>query len=304
MKFYVYLVRVFRVFIKNKRLFMTLRQRLYAYARLMRLDKPIGSLLLLWPTWWALWLASDGEPSLRLVIIFTLGVFVMRSAGCVMNDIADRDFDRHVERTKTRPLAQGIISLREALVLFIVLILGAFALALQLDTLTVRLAVVALILAIIYPFMKRITHWPQLVLGAAFNWAIIMAYAAQLGHVPAQAWCLFAIGVLWTFAYDTEYALVDKEDDVKIHLKSTAIILGNKVIPCIAGAQGLAWSGLVLMGLSLGKSPAYYVVLVFALGLLFYQLHLISGEQKEACFKAFKQNNWYGLLVWLAILIG
>jgi len=274
------------------------------YARLMRLDKPIGTLLLLWPTWWALWLSSQGTPSLKLLGIFSLGVFLMRSAGDVINDIADRNFDAHVQRTANRPLATKAISVTHARVLFIVLIAAAALLLPFLNQLTQLLALVGLFLAILYPYTKRFTHWPQIVLGLAYNWAIIMAYAAQLGYIPAQAWILYVLGILWTVAYDTEYALVDKPDDLKIGIKSTAIILGQHVVPVIAALLGLVWSGFLVLGLFTHMGIFYYLCLAIALALLLRQLHLIRHENPSDCFIAFKQNHWFGMTLWLGILLG
>lgn len=274
------------------------------YLQLMRTDKPIGTLLLLWPTYWALWLAADGFPQWHLLLVFSLGVFVMRSAGCVINDFADRKVDGKVKRTEQRPLAAGRVSSKEALVLFFVLILAAFLLVLCLNMNTVLLSFAALGLAFCYPFMKRYTHLPQVVLGAAFSWSIPMAYMATLNTIPTEAWLLYGANLVWTVAYDTMYGMVDRDDDLKIGVKSTAILFGrfDKLIVSVLQVTTIllllyiasvhAWSHSLLAILSL--------VLV---GLFSYQQYLIRDRQRDLCFKAFLHNNYVGIVVWGAIVI-
>lgn len=273
------------------------------YKQLMRTDKPIGTLLLLWPTLWALWIASDGIPSWQHLIIFSLGVFVMRSAGCVINDYADRDFDGKVKRTQNRPLAQGVVSEKEALSLFALLVVCAFMLVLLLNWQTIVLSVGGLILAASYPFMKRYTHLPQVVLGAAFSWSIPMAFMAVTEQVPLIAWLLYAINLVWTVAYDTMYGMVDRDDDVKIGVKSTAILFGrfDKVI--VAFLQLVTLLGLVWLGYLL-QLGVYFEMGILAVLLLFaWQQNAIKNRERDACFKAFLHNNYVGLMVFLAIVI-
>ncbi|VAW83651.1 4-hydroxybenzoate polyprenyltransferase [hydrothermal vent metagenome] len=283
---------------------MLQRTQFIQYAYLMRLDRPIGILLLLWPTLWALWVAGEGMPSLHVLITFVVGVVLMRAAGCVINDFADRKIDTHVERTKSRPLAAGRVSTKEALVLFVVLCLSAFAMVLFfLNTLTIALSVVAVLLASLYPFMKRYTYLPQFVLGAAFAWAIPMAFAAELGTVPAIAWLLFLITVLWTVAYDTMYAMVDRPDDLKIGVKSTAILFGRADRLIIGVLQVLVLGLLVVVGLSLDLNIIYYFSLAVALGLAVYQQTLIYERAPQNCFKAFLNNNWFGLVIFIGMML-
>lgn len=273
------------------------------YKQLMRTDKPIGTLLLLWPTLWALWIASDGIPSWQHLIIFSLGVFVMRSAGCVINDYADRDFDGKVKRTQNRPLAQGVVSEKEALSLFALLVVCAFMLVLLLNWQTIVLSVGGLILAASYPFMKRYTHLPQVVLGAAFSWSIPMAFMAVTEQVPLIAWLLYAINLVWTVAYDTMYGMVDRDDDVKIGVKSTAILFGrfDKVI--VAFLQLVTLLGLVWLGYLL-QLGVYFEMGILAVLLLFaWQQNAIKNRERDACFKAFLHNNYVGLMVFLVIVI-
>lgn len=281
---------------------MTLARRLDAYARLMRLDKPIGILLLAWPTLWALWMAGGGRPSPFLVWIFMLGTVLMRSAGCVMNDYADRHFDAHVERTRTRPLATGEVGSREALVLAAALSLCAFVLILPLHRLVIALSFAALFLAASYPFTKRFFAIPQAYLGVAFGFGIPMAYAAQLYAVPFEAWLMLAANVLWAIAYDTEYAMVDREDDLKIGIRTSAITFGRfdvgAVMLCYAAMLALmAW-----LGESLGMGQAYYAGLVVAGIIAMYHYTLIRGRERAACFRAFLHNNWLGAAIFAGIL--
>lgn len=276
-------------------------KRLRQYALLMRLNRPIGSLLLLWPTLWALWIAGEGRPDPNVVIVFVLGVFLMRSAGCVINDYADRHVDPHVARTKARPLAAGTVTPREALWLFGGLCLAAFALVLTMNVVTILLSLGALALAAVYPFMKRYTHLPQVVLGMAFGWAIPMAFAAQTGTVPPLAWLLFVANVLWTTAYDTMYGMIDRNDDIRVGVKSTAILFGDADRVLIALLQGMALFALVLIGKQLGLGMFYYSGLAAAAALALYQLYLIRHRDGAGCFKAFLNNNWFGAAVFAGI---
>ena len=278
------------------------RERLRQYALLMRLDRPIGSLLLLWPALWALWLAGAGHPRPLVVAVFVVGVVLMRSAGCVINDFADRRVDPHVARTRQRPLAAGRVTPREALTLFVVLCLLAFALVLLMNRLTVLLSIGAVVLAIIYPFMKRYTHLPQVVLGMAFGWAVPMAYAAQTGAVPPVAWLLFIATVLWDTAYDTMYAMVDRPDDLRIGVKSTAILFGEADRHLIALIQVLFFVVMIMIGRQLHLGGLYYGGLAVAAGLAVYQLLLIRRRDPGECFKAFLNNNWFGMVVFVGIV--
>ncbi|MGF1699825.1 4-hydroxybenzoate octaprenyltransferase [Photobacterium makurazakiensis] len=274
-----------------------------AFWQLARFDRPIGSLLLLWPTLWALFLAADGIPDPHVLVVFVLGVIFMRAAGCVINDFADRNFDGHVKRTAKRPMPSGKISEREALALFGLLVLVSFLLVLTMNTLTIMLSVVGLVLAAAYPFMKRYTHLPQLVLGIAFGWSIPMAYAAQAGELPLVAWLLFAANILWTIAYDTLYAMVDRDDDLNVGIKSTAILFGrfDKMI------VGLLQLGtvvlLIIIGALLALPQIYFWLLLLASSLFVYQQMLIRGREREPCFKAFLNNNYVGMLVCIGIAI-
>ncbi|EPZ7320932.1 4-hydroxybenzoate octaprenyltransferase [Vibrio mimicus] len=273
-----------------------------AYWQLMRMDRPIGSLLLLWPTLWALLLAAQGLPDVRVLVVFVLGVFLMRSAGCVINDFADRHVDGHVKRTSQRPLPAGLVSAKEALLLFVVLTVTAFLLVLTMNTLTIQLSFVGILLAFIYPFMKRFTHLPQLVLGLAFSWSIPMAWSAQADALPPQVWVLFLINALWTVAYDTQYAMVDRDDDVKIGIKSTAILFG-RWDKRIIGLLQLATLGLlVALGQGLELSASYYWSLLVAAGLFAYQQHLIRYRERMPCFQAFLNNNYVGMAITAGIL--
>ena len=272
------------------------------YALLIRLDRPIGTLLLGWPALWALWLAAEGLPDLHILLVFLLGIFIMRSAGCVVNDYADREIDPHVERTRDRPLAAGRVSEREALVLFVVLGLIAFGLVLTLNELTVYLSFAAVLSAATYPFMKRFTYLPQAFLGIAFAWAIPMAWAAQTGTMPLVSWLLFIVVVLWAMAYDTMYAMADREDDIKIGVKSTAILFGDADRVIIAAIQVSVLLGLVMIGQQLSMGWPYYSGLLLAGGLSVYQQYLIRHRQPQACFRAFLNNNWFGAAVFAGIV--
>ncbi len=273
------------------------------YRLLMRMDKPIGTLLLLWPTLWALWIAAEGFPDLGVLTVFTLGVFLMRSAGCVINDFADRKVDPHVERTKNRPLAAGRVSSKEALTLFAVLIFAAFFLVLLMNTLTIVLSFVAVLLAACYPFMKRYTHLPQVFLGAAFAWSIPMAFAALTNSVPLVAWILFTITVLWTTAYDTMYGMVDREDDLKIGVKSTAILFAQFDRMMIGLLQALVVLALLGIGVLLQMSAAFYISVLLSTCLFFYQQILLKDRLSSLCFKAFLNNNWIGAIIFAGIFI-
>lgn len=272
-----------------------------AFWQLARFDRPIGSLLLLWPTLWALFLAADDLPKTDVLLVFVLGVVFMRAAGCVINDFADRNVDGHVKRTANRPMPSGKVSEREALGLFSLLVLVSFLLVLTMNTLTIMLSVVAVILAATYPFMKRYTHLPQLVLGAAFGWSIPMAYAAQSGVLPAVAWLLFVANILWTIAYDTLYAMVDRDDDLKVGIKSTAILFG-RFDKLIVGLLQLATIMLlIVVGGMLQLSQCYYWALLLASALFVYQQMLIQSRQREQCFKAFLNNNYVGMVIFIGI---
>jgi 4-hydroxybenzoate polyprenyltransferase len=280
-----------------------LLDRAKQYALLTRLDRPIGILILLWPTLWALWIASGGKPDVLVLTIFGLGVVLMRSAGCVINDYADRDFDPHVERTKQRPLAAGKVQPKEALVVFVVLCLCAFGLVLLLNTYTIMLSFAGAFLAASYPFMKRYTQLPQAYLGIAFGWAVPMAFAAQLNTIPSVAWVLYMAVVLWALVYDTMYAMVDKEDDLKIGVKSTAILFGAYDRQIMVVLQAIILGLLVKVGLMQHLGWPYYLGLSIAAGLSGYQQKLIFNRDKKRCFQAFLNNNWFGLAVFAGIFI-
>jgi 4-hydroxybenzoate polyprenyltransferase len=273
-----------------------------AYWRLMRFDRPIGSLLLLWPTWLALLLAGGGRPSLKNAVVFTAGVVVMRAAGCVMNDIADRDFDPHVERTRGRPLASGELRLRQAVGLFLVLMALAFLLVLLTNALTVKLALVGAALASGYPFFKRFTHVPQVVLGIAFGWGIPMAFAAETAAVPVIAWWLLAVNTVWSVVYDTQYAMVDRDDDLAVGIKSTAILFGRHDVSIIAALMAAMLALLVSVGLRVGLTWPWYGGVLVSAALFGRQLFLIRGRERQACFRAFLNNNWVGFSLFLGLV--
>ncbi len=265
------------------------------YLSLMRLDKPIGILLLLWPTLWAVFKAGEGRPSLKIIIIFTLGVILMRSAGCIINDIADREIDKYVKRTQNRPLAAGRINVKFAAILFFILVLMAFLLVLQLNFVTILLAAIALGFAGLYPFTKRFLAYPQLFLGLAFAMSIPMAFSAQLDYMPLECWLMFAVGVLWPLMYDTQYAMVDRDDDQKVNVKSTAILFGKADIYFIGFFQIIILGLLFLTGL---KYSLIIIALLFA-----YQDYLIKNRERENCFKAFMNNQWVGLTIFLGSVL-
>ncbi|MDZ7750707.1 MAG: 4-hydroxybenzoate octaprenyltransferase [Gammaproteobacteria bacterium] len=278
--------------------------RLREYGRLMRVDRPIGTYLLLWPALWALWLSSAGHPDPVVLLVFVAGVFLMRSAGCVINDYADRHFDGHVARTRDRPLARGAVTPREALVLFAVLCALAFALVLLLNPLTVAMSLVAVLLAAIYPYFKRITHLPQLVLGLAFSWSIPMAYTAHTDALPPfEAWLLYGAAVMWTVAYDTMYAMVDRVDDVRIGIKSTAVLFGgmDRLIIGVLQAMVLVLLGIVGQLHQLGAW--YYAGLVVAAGLAIREQAMIRHREPARCFAAFLHNSWFGAAVFGGIFL-
>lgn len=281
---------------------MTLSNKLHAYARLVRLDKPIGSLLLMWPTLWALWLASAGRPDPMLVVIFMVGTVLMRSAGCAVNDWADRDFDGHVERTAKRPIVSGEVSPKEAIVVAVVLALMALLIALPLPTLSLLMTIPAAILAGTYPFFKRFFAIPQAYLGIAFGFGIPMAYAAIVGEVPAIAWWLLVANVLWTIAYDTEYAMVDRNDDIRIGIKTSALTFGRFDVAIIMLCYAIALAILVVVGMVHHLGMIYYGGLVVAGLIAVYHYFLIRTRERAKCFKAFLHNNWFGLAVFVGIL--
>ncbi|MGD8357838.1 MAG: 4-hydroxybenzoate octaprenyltransferase [Lysobacterales bacterium] len=273
-----------------------------AYWRLMRFDRPIGILLLLWPTWWALLLAGSGTPTLGNTLIFTAGVVIMRAAGCVMNDVADRDFDPHVERTRNRPLAAGELTLQQALILFIVLMVLAFFLVLMTNALTVKLAFGGAALAATYPFFKRFTHLPQVVLGVAFSWGIPMSFSAETGAVPALAWVLLLANSVWTVVYDTLYAMVDRDDDLAIGVKSTAILFGKYDVPATAGLMVFMIALLATIGIVEALRWPWFLGLAVASGLFARQIVMVRGRDREACFRAFLNNNWVGFFIFLGLV--
>jgi len=279
------------------------QNKLLAYHRLMRTDKPIGALLLLWPTLWALWVATPGLPPLWILAVFVAGVWLMRAAGCVVNDYADRKFDGHVKRTANRPLPSGDVTEKEARTLFVVLILLSFLLVLTLNTMTILLSVAALALAWVYPFMKRYTHLPQVVLGAAFGWSIPMAFAAVSESVPLSCWLMFLANILWAVAYDTQYAMVDRDDDLKIGIKSTAILFGRQDKLIIGILQVAVLGLMVTIGYLNQLSGAFYAAVAAAGVLFIYQQKLIANREREACFKAFLNNNYVGLVLFLGLAV-
>ena len=273
------------------------------YGKLMRVDKPIGVWLLLWPTLWALWIAGEGAPDQGLFVVFVLGVFIMRSAGCVLNDFADRKIDPYVERTRTRPLATGAVAPLEALTLFAALSLIAIGLASMLNKQAQLLAVVAAVLTVVYPFIKRYLSIPQFVLGAAFGWAVPMAFAAQTGGTPELAWLLFGIAVVWAVIYDTFYAMVDRKDDVKIGVKSTAVLFGEVDLFVIAGLQLLMLLGLVFVGFRAELGLWYYLSVLVAAGMMAWHLWLARDRQPAGCFEAFLKNHLIGMVIFIGIVL-
>ncbi len=279
------------------------RERLAQYWKLVRGDRPIGALLLLWPTWWALWLAAGGVPDYWTLFVFTAGVWLTRSAGCVINDYADRWLDPKVERTRGRPLATGAVSGREALAVFAVLMLVAFALVLTLNGLTVLLSVAGLFLAASYPYLKRYTYLPQVYLGMAFGWGIPMAFAAVRGEVPALAWLLYCANILWATAYDTWYAMVDREDDIRAGSKSTAVLFGDLDLVAQGVLYALVLVTLGLVGRQAGLGVAYWAALGAASVLVLQEFVIARRRERAACFRAFLHNNWIGAAVFVGIAV-
>ena len=283
---------------------MSFTDRLKAYAYLVRLDKPIGTLLLLWPTLWALWLASSGMPDPQILLIFVLGTFLMRSAGCAINDYADRDFDRHVQRTKGRPVTSGKISGKEAIAVAVILALIAFLLIQPLNTFTKQLSVFALLVAFVYPFTKRFFAMPQAVLGIAFGFGIPMAYAAILDFVPLEAWVLFIGNVFWTIAYDTAYAMVDREDDLRLGLRTSAITFGKYDVLAISICYAILLISQLWVAQLAQLSNYFLVGWGMALGCAIYHIKLVATRKREECFLAFRHNNWLGGFLFLGIVLG
>ena len=277
--------------------------RIPDFIQLMRLDKPIGILLLMWPTLWALWIAGEGKPSIKISLIFIAGVVLMRSAGCVINDFADRKIDGHVERTKNRPIASGRILPREALLFAGVLLLLAFILVLFTNYFTILLSFGAALLAGSYPYMKRYTYLPQVVLGAAFAWSIPMSFAAHLNALPHYVWLIYIATLLWTVAYDTFYAMVDRDDDIKIGVKSTAILFGDMDRIMIGILQTASLICLVLLGLELKFGEYYYGSLALTAMLFAYQQYITRTRNKDQCFNAFLNNNWVGMVIFAGIVL-
>jgi len=277
--------------------------RLPDFARLVRLDKPIGIYLLLWPPLWALWIAGEGRPDPSVVTVFLLGVILMRSAGCAINDFADRHFDGHVARTKQRMIPAGRVQPREAVLTFAVLSLIPFGLVLLLNWLTIGLSFIGLALAAVYPYSKRHTYLPQVVLGAAFGWAVPMAFAAQLGELPPLAWLIYVIAIVWATAYDTMYAMVDRKDDIKIGIKSTAILFGELDKAIVGILQAIVLAGLFMVGLQAEMGALYYMGLTVAAGMAGYEQWMIRDREPDACFKAFLHNNWLGMVVFIGVVL-
>ena len=277
--------------------------KLHSYISLTRLNRPVGIYLVLWPALWALWLASDGIPSIYLMLVFLFGAILMRSAGCVINDFADRNFDGHVERTCNRPLASGEISSKAALVFFAVLCLIAFALVLTLNTLTVYLSFGAVFLAALYPFMKRHTYWPQAFLGAAFAWAIPMAFAAVQNEMPWQVWPIFAATMVWSLIYDTAYAVGDMKDDLKIGVKSTAILFADKLVPIIGLFQVIMLVLLIWIGVLFNLDKIYYAGLAIVAVWFAYDLIRLNKKEDALAFKVFIQNHWIGFIILISIAL-
>ena len=279
-----------------------IREKTRLYGQLIRFEKPIGTYLLLWPTLWALAIAAEGSPDGWILFVFVSGVFLMRSAGCAINDYADRDIDQHVERTKERPITSGKISPREALAVFALLCLLAFALVLTLNTLTILLSIGGVVLAATYPFMKRYHYLPQVHLGAAFGWAIPMAFAAQLDALPKEAWLLYVANIIWTTAYDTMYGMADREDDLKVGVKSSAILFGEYDRAVVGLLQFLFILTLILVGKDLGFGSFYYYSLFVASLFLVYEQIMINKREPGKCFEAFLHNHWVGAIVFAGIM--
>ena len=273
------------------------------YGKLMRIDKPVGVWLLLWPTLWALWLAGEGHPNQGLFVVFVVGVFIMRSAGCVLNDYVDRNIDPYVERTRNRPIASGAVAPTEALTLFVALGLIAIGLATMLNRTAQLLAIVAAVLTLAYPFIKRFVSIPQLILGAAFGWAVPMVFAAQTGTVPQLAWVVFGAALIWAVIYDTYYAMVDREDDRKLGVKSTALLFGDADLFVLGGLQFIMLLALVFVGLRAELGFWYYLSVAIAAGLMAYHQWLARDRQPAGCFAAFLHNHFIGLVVFIGIVL-
>jgi 4-hydroxybenzoate polyprenyltransferase len=278
-------------------------RQLQNYVQLMRLDKPIGIWLLLWPTLWALWLAGEGHPDAGIFVVFLLGVVIMRSAGCVLNDFADRNIDPYVERTRTRPIASGAVAPMEALTLFVALALIAIGLAAMLNRLAQMLAVIGAGLTIVYPFIKRFVSIPQFVLGAAFGWAVPMAFAAQTGETAQLAWLVFGTAIIWAVIYDTFYAMADREDDLKIGVKSTAILFGDADLFVIGGLQILMLAALIFIGNMAALGFAYYASVFIAAILMAWHQWVARDRQPAACFRVFLHNHYIGMIVFIGIVL-
>jgi 4-hydroxybenzoate polyprenyltransferase len=274
-----------------------------AYLQLMRFDRPIGILLLLWPTLWALWIAAGGFPNVKNFLIFCIGVVIMRSAGCVINDYADRDFDGHIDRTKSRPIPAGLVTPSEALVLFSLLLLIALLLVLMLNRMTLYLAFVGALLTLIYPFAKRYTWFPQVVLGVTFSWSIPMAFAAEDQPLTELTWLIYFTNLIWIIVYDTIYAMVDRKDDIKVGIRSTAILFGDADRLLIGIMQTMVVIGLIIIGAELEFSWFYYTAIFLTVALFAGQQKLISNRDPEDCFTAFLNNNYVGLVIFIGILI-
>ena len=273
------------------------------YLLLIRLNRPIGIFLLLWPTLWGLWIASEGFPNTKILVVFLFGIFLMRSAGCILNDIIDKDFDKFVARTQNRPLASDKLSSIEAFIVAISLIFIAFLLVLTTNTLTVQLSFVAIILAGTYPFLKRYTYLPQFFLGLTFGWSIPMAFAATTNSIPKIAWLLLIANILWAVVYDTIYAMIDREDDLKIGIKSTAILFDDADIFIIGLIQSLVLIALIVIGQQASLNTIYYFSLIIGGCLFLYQLYLIRNRDQKKCMQAFLNNNWFGLVVFIGLFI-
>lgn len=278
-------------------------RKISTYAQIMRIEKPIGTLLLLWPTLWGLWFAARGVPPLGILLTFIVGVVVMRSAGCVVNDITDRHLDGHVARTKNRPLVTGRINLPEAIGLFLFLSVLALLCALFLNPLTVGMAIIGLLLTILYPFMKRITYWPQLFLGVAFSWGVLMAYTAINNTLSWEALQLFFITFLWTVSYDTIYAMVDREDDIQVGIKSTAVKLARYDVLFVSTLHSIVLLGLLLFARQQQLGYLFYIAWFITVALVISQIQLIHKREPEKCFKAFLNNHWFGAVIFLGIVL-
>jgi len=277
------------------------KERLVQYFKLVRADKPIGALLLLWPMLWALWVVSAGQPKLSVLVVFIVGTFLMRSAGCAVNDFADRNIDGQVERSKNRPIVTGKVQPREALAVAAVLAVISFMLVLTMNRLTILMSFIGVVLAAIYPFSKRVTHWPQVVLGLAFGWAVPMVCAAQTGTVSMTGWLIYLAAILWALAYDTIYAMVDREDDIRLGVKSTAIWFGKYDVLAVAIVQLGVFAILLAMGIYRNLGVWYYLGLALAAIVLLWQLKLIRTRLPSQCFRAFLLNNYLGAAVFLGL---